>query len=819
MAENLKSTLLDADDLRPIIKFVSKNWYLMVLIPAIFFAFAYFYTHKMADIYAAKSEILLKSGETYEYQSQIYKEVGYYAAYNDITNQKRILSSYDLLSKALDKLDFTVSYYIVGRIKTGQVDRLDAFSVWADYKSFHKNLLNHPFDVKILDINNYQLSYDFNGNLISSQHAFGDTIDGVNFVLKIDRNKFLTEETFESIKRTDFQFRVHHHESLVKRYQSQLTIEQVEYTSILALSVQDELPNRAKTFLDTLSNEYIMYSLESQINVNENTQLYIAKQLNELDLIIDSLEQDMEDYKARKGILDLPREQSEYFTELFNLEKEKKQIQYRLESAIAIEDYVRNGYEEKLLPPAIFVFQDDEFLKSTLNKLYDLHLHRQTNLLNYKPENVIIKKEDSLITSISQNILQYLNNTKKALKGRISDLNVDIRFYEDEVKRLPKSIRDILGIERKLKVNESLFVFLLEKKANTVIARAAIIPQTSVIEKARTLGVVGPNRQSTHYTAIGLGLFVALIIGVIRLLFFERIESLRELRALATIPVIGSVPNHPSAESDPLVVDIAPKSNVAEAFRSLRTNLQYLLPGEKTKIILVTSLHPGEGKTFTSANLAAIFAKANKRVLLMDFDMHKPKVHKNFGVENISGVSTLLIGKAELADCIIPTQVENLDIVTAGPVPPNASELVLSDKVQMLLEEAAESYDFLFIDTPPLMLISDSLVLLKLADTGVFVLNTEKATKQGVRHLEEILGLNKLSHNCLLLNNVKHQRWRYYYGKYAYKYGYGYGYGYAYGSGYGYGYGYGYGEDPENSGYGDTGEKKRRIKPRNGAGA
>jgi capsular exopolysaccharide synthesis family protein len=313
-----------------------------------------------------------------------------------------------------------------------------------------------------------------------------------------------------------------------------------------------------------------------------------------------------------------------------------------------------------------------------------------------------------------------------------------------------------------------------------------------------------------------LGLFVALIIGVIRLLFFERIENLRELRSIAKIPVIGSVPNHPGAESDPLVVDIAPKSNVAEAFRSLRTNIQYLLPGDNSKIILVTSLHPGEGKTFTSANLAAIFAKANKRVLLFDFDMHKPKVHKNFGVENISGVSTLLIGKAELADCIIPTQIENLDIVTAGPVPPNASELVLSEKVHLLLEEAKESYDFLFIDTPPLMLISDSLVLLKLADTGIFVLNTEKATKQGVRHLEEILGLNKLSHNSLLLNNVKNQRWRYYYGKYAYKYGYGYGYGYAYGSGYGYGYGYGYGEDPDNRGYGysQNPEKKRRSRPK-----
>ncbi len=803
MAENIKSTLLDADDLRPIIKFLSKNWYLLILLPALCFVIAFYYTHRLADIYAAKTEILLKSAETYDYQSQIYSNVGAYALYNDITNQKRILSSYDLISNTLDKLEFNLTYYLVGRVRTLQVDRIEALDIWVDVERFKGELFNKAFSIKIINFDSYSISFELNGNTIEKTYQFGELVEDVNYVMKIDRNPFFTEETIESITRQDFQFKVHQPGYLIGKFKRSLRIEQVEFTSILSLTVEDELPSRAKSFLDTLSSEYINYTLESQVKVNENTQEYIQKQLDELIFIIDSLEVELELYKQRKGILDLSREQQEYFDQLLLYEKEKRQLELKIESVNAIVKYITSSYNEKLLPPAIYVFDDDQFLKESLNRLYDLHMVRKSNLIDYTEKSTQVQRNDSVIFSIGQNILEYLKNSKVALQSRIVDINGEIRYYENLVKGVPKSQRDVLGIERKLQVNENLYVFLLEKKANTVIARAAIIPQTSIIETARSLGIVGPNKQQTHYTAIGIGLLVALVIGLIRLLFFERIENTRELRMIAKLPVIGGIPNYSEAELEPLVVNNQPKSNVAEAFRSLRTNAQYMLPGDVSRVILLTSLHPGEGKTFTSTNLAAIFAKAGRKVLLLDFDMHKPKVHKSFGMENISGVSSYLIGKSRFQDSIMPSQIENLDIITAGPVPPNASELVLSSKVEELLTEVRTMYDLIVIDTPPLMLISDSLVLLNFVDLGIFVMNTEKATKQGVRHLEEILLQNKLEHNYLVLNNVKQKKWKYYYGKYAYKYGYGYGYGYAYGYGYGHGYGtYGLEETP----------KKRKIR-------
>ncbi len=173
-----------------------------------------------------------------------------------------------------------------------------------------------------------------------------------------------------------------------------------------------------------------------------------------------------------------------------------------------------------------------------------------------------------------------------------------------------------------------------------------------------------------------------------------------------------------------------------------------------------------------------------------------------FGLENVSGISSFLVGRNDYRDSILTTQIENLDCITAGPVPPNASELILNSRVDTILTEMTNRYDYVIIDTPPLMLISDALVLLNKVNLGIFVFNTEKATKQGLRYLEDVLSQNNQKSNAVLLNNIKQKRWKYYYGKYAHRYGYG----------YGYGYGYSYGAYGYNSSYYYEDEKKSRKK-------
>jgi len=240
-----------------------------------------------------------------------------------------------------------------------------------------------------------------------------------------------------------------------------------------------------------------------------------------------------------------------------------------------------------------------------------------------------------------------------------------------------------------------------------------------------------------------------------------------------------------------MIVDIDPKSRAAEAFRTLRTNIQYLNVGKGAKVVLITSNSPSEGKTFASINMAAILAKASKKVLLLELDLHKPRVQKALEMEADIGISTVIIGQSEIETSIKKTVVENLDVMLSGPIPPNPSEMILSDRLKEIIAYGKANYDYVIVDTPPAGLISDSIYLMQYCDISLFVLNTKFATKRIVHSINELVEKNNIQHFSFILNGVKHKRARYYYYS-KYGYGYGGGYGYGYGGSYGYGGNYGY---------------------------
>jgi capsular exopolysaccharide synthesis family protein len=562
-----------------------------------------------------------------------------------------------------------------------------------------------------------------------------------------------------------------------------MKVENLEYSSILDITLEDEIPERAKVFLDTLSRVYIEYSLQSEFDINEKTTQYIEKQLSEVILILDTIETEYELYKSKKAILDLGKESDQYFSEYVGYESEMRKMDLMLQSIADLEEYIINLGDANLLPPSLYMLENDTYLSVSVKKVYELQLARYENLTSRSSTHGSLVKKDETLDRLKMDILTYLVNSREAAIQKVRDLQKQRTFYESKIKLLPKSQRDLLAIERKQMVNQNLYVFLLEKMANTRIARAGIIPQTKVIEKSRPIGLVRPDKKRIMLLFVIGGILIASLIAFIRFVFFERIESVRELSAITSLPVLGGIPNDPNILNVPIVVNESSKSNSTEAFRHLRTNLNYLNPDQEHKMILISSIHPGEGKTYVSSNLSAIIAKAHKRVLLIDFDLHKPKVHKMFHQSNTKGISNFLIGQMQMEEVVNKQLLEGLDVIFAGPVPPNASELILSQKVNEILSYAKENYDLVVLDTPPIGLISDAIILLKNVDAGIFVMNVNFARKQGVKFLEEVAFKNNLTNIGIALNNVKTQRWKYYskYGGYGYAYSYGYGYGYGYG--------------------------------------
>lgn len=778
-----KGGIIEVNDLRNLIRIVSKNWYFVVIALVLSAVLSYLYSYKIPDVYGASTQILLKDKTSYDYQSQVYKNIGYINAYGDIVNQKRVLTSYDLVDRTLEKLDFEVSYFIIGRFKTTQIYANLPFTV--QIQLLNNKLYERPFDLHIVDSKQFTISYDGGQGVVTKKFLFNTDIADEDFTLRVTPNVDLKPSTISKYTTSDYRFVRHSRGRQVSKYAKTLDVVNLDYTTILQVTVEDEIAARAKMFLDTLSNEYIKYTLQGDFDINENTLIYIDKQLEEVSGILNEYEDDLQAFLRSKDILDLNKENTQYFNQLVNLDAEKRKLELMIESVDALKDYVLNIGDAELLPPSFYILEDDQFLKRTLGELYSMQMDINRYMYTVEPDNPTVLETKKTIQLTRANLLIYLKNTREAITQKIKDLDKQASEYTDLIRAVPQNQRDVENFQRKVKVNEKLYEFLLEKRASTVIARAGIIPQTKVIEAARSIGVVRPNKVKILYTFLVGGGLMSMLLVFIRVLFYDRVDNADQLRSATSVPVFGEVILSDKAEENYVVVDSDPKAAITESFRTIRTNLEYLPATDTGRAVMVTSYRPNEGKTFCSVNLSAILAKAGKKVLLLELDLHKPKVGTGLGLTNNIGISTILVGKASIEECIMHTQIENFDVLLAGATPPNASELVLSKMLPELFNYGRAHYDYVLIDTPPVGLITDALLMMRHVDATLFVINTRFANKDHIRNAMEIHAANPVKNFGFILNGVRMKKSKYYYNT-----NYGYGYRYAYGYG-GYGYGYG----------------------------
>jgi capsular exopolysaccharide synthesis family protein len=414
--------------------------------------------------------------------------------------------------------------------------------------------------------------------------------------------------------------------------------------------------------------------------------------------------------------------------------------------------------------------------------LLKIELNEKLSVATEKNQSSVQLREN--IKKIKQDLLIYINNSRNAYTKIVENVNSQIASNLGSLKSLPGKQRELLGIQRKVDVNQNLYVFLLERRASTYIARASIIPDSKVIESPRVVGITWPDKTKINNMFLLIGFVIGVLIVLIRVLFFTTIQTLEELKDASHFPILGELPFIKNMPSKGIIVDTEPKSRAAEAFRTLRTNLQYLNTSKHSKVILISSNSPGEGKTFASINLSSILAKAGKKVLLLELDLHKPRVQKALEMDPDVGISTIVIGQSEIQNSIKGTTIENLSVILSGPMPPNPSEMILSDQLKEIIDYGKANCDYVVIDTPPAGLISDSIYLMQFADISFFVLNTKFVNKRIVSSINELIEKNNIQHFSYILNGVKRRKSTYYYNKYGYGYGYGYSYGYG---NYGYG--------------------------------
>ncbi len=718
-----------------------------------------------------------------DYKSALYQGYVGYDAYAKQTNQERVIRSFDLIAEVVRRMDLSISYYNVGRIRTTDSYRNSPFKI--EFISFNENLYGTPIKVQFLP-KHFELEYVLNGEEKKVSFEYRTYHKSADFSFNIRNNNsanitdlsFLNESTYQIIKHKD--------DWLVNKYRDALVVEGLEYTSIITMALEDVSEQRALDFLDTLNFCYNNYTVKERLEVNSKTINFIDAQLKESLDIINNVQYELEDYKAKESILNLNKEETIYYEKLVNYDEEAKSLELQLKTIAQLEDYIQNSKDGSLLPPSFYVPPGDQYLTKTLEGLYELQTKRNTALYDLKDDNPMVKRTDKSFELTKRDMSAYLQNTKLAIRNKLVEINKTTASYEALLRSVPKAQRDILNIERRIQVNEKLYNYLLEQRANVLIERATITPESEVIDRPRSYGAIKPNRASIRNNYLIGGLVLVAGIIALRFFFLDKYESPSDIKQVTDIPVIGGIP---------FVKNILPfnsteyaNSDLADGVRRIRTNLQALGAGVDKKLMLVTSMFPSEGKTFTSVNLAYLTALTNKRVLLLDLDMHKPNVHRTLKIGNNDGMSTLLTqSNVNYKDLLISVH-PNLDVITAGPIPPNASELVMMPEFKDYLEIFKQDYDIVILDTPPLHLITDARVMMNFSEINLLILNVKNATKSTVADIEEFYEEGVAKNFALVLNGVKMSKLAYLYAKYDYKYAYKYGYAY------GYGYGYKYGE-------------------------
>ena len=785
------------------LKVAAKNWLLLLLLPGLAYGYARFVTHKQLDMFGAQTEILLEQKDEYDKAREIMEGVvsrRFQRQGPDIANQIRVLKSRDLVAKAVGDLDHNITYFIVGRVRSLPVGGLSGVEVQAFPDQFSSAALGANFDLKVLDEQSYALTVNLGGDRVyTAEHAFGEEVQTGDFRIVIKRAEN-GRGTIEQAIAQGQRFQVRNDNQIIGQYRSGLSVRGVGQTSILKLQISNILPDRAIEFLDALSVRYIEYSTAAREAVNRKTDEFLEQQLLKIEANVDSLQDIIDQQREEAKVLDLTRNETVYFQELVQVETQREELRLKLRSLTSLESYLSRGVENTSIPPSAFLTQD-AVAAEQVGQLYDLQLQRTQMLLDVTPSSFQVKRLDSLLSTTRLSLFDYIGGARGALEGEADELESRVNAIEAKLFRLPKSERELLAIERRLAISDKFYGYLLEQRATNLIARAAITSNANIIEQARSVGITGPDKPKTirNYTLIGLAIAVG--IALLRLFLFERIESVNELREATKLSVSGGVPRYEDITDKQyvLVSSKSPRHPTTEAFRGLRTNLQYLLNREGQNTVLISSMFPGEGKTFTATNLAALLAQAGRSTLLIDFDLHKPRVHKALELDRGIGLSGYLIGQSTWQDAVQHCSIGCLDVLTSGPIPPNASELTLNERVDTMIVEAKKAYDFVVIDTPPILLITDALVLMKHVDRALIVANVKRANARGMKQLEDILNQNSIDHVSMVLNGIVPTRWRYYASKYAYRYLYSYGYGYGgYGSYTGYG---GYGDEDHR--YGD----------------
>ncbi|MFP5042370.1 GumC family protein [Parasediminibacterium sp. JCM 36343] len=556
-------------------------------------------------------------------------------------------------------------------------------------------------------------------------------------------------------------------------------------TSILFLSIDQEVPQKGRDILNTLVNVYNNVNVEDKNRIVDNTIKFIDERLNVLTEDLGKVEGDLQGFKKRNNMYIEPAALgTQEYAKIEGLKEKMTAQDLSFEVIKDLKNYVSTPQTKyDLVPSALGI--EDGVINGLIGEYNSLQFKKQEQLKKMTVENPLFKRNLHLIEQSRLNILEALENYKKnkllgsnAAKDQYNELTA-------QLKTIPELQRQLLEIMRQQGIKEKLYLFLLQKREESEITRASTIGNSVPIDPAVSGGQVSPDVANIYRSAFVIGFLIPIIFIYLIDLLNDKIIVRNDIARVTAAPIIGEVAHH-SSQNRVLVVSNKDRSVLAEQFRILRTNISFLLgPDLKSPVLLVTSSIAGEGKTFCSMNLAAVWGIAGKKTVILELDLRKPKIAKSLGLINEKGITHFMLGQVTAESLPIPIpNTDNLYIVPAGIIPPNPSEMIMDPRMAEFIAYLKTQFDLIIIDSAPVGLVSDSKIIALLADATIYIIRQRFTVKKQLPFINELYTQQLLPNIGILVNDVKIGGINSYYG-----YGYGYGYGYSYNYSYNYRYG------------------------------
>lgn len=579
--------------------------------------------------------------------------------------------------------------------------------------------------------------------------------------------------------------------SVAKGYANSLSIAPTsKTTSVVVVSLKNSNTRRGKDYIDKLLEMYNINANNDKNEVAQKTAEFINERIGIISKELGSTEQDLENFKRSAGITDLSSEAQIALTGNAEYEKKRVENQTQINLVMDLQRYMSSGNDYEVLPGNIGL--RDAASVGAIDRYNEMLIERKRLLRTSTENNPTIINLDTSIRAMRSNVQATLDATLKGLQITKDDLAREANRYSRRINDAPTQERQFVSIARQQEIKSGLYLMLLQKREENAITLAATANNAKIIDEALSDdSPVSPKRMVIYLAALVFG--IGLPVGIIYLISLTKfkIEGRVDVEKLTLLPVVGDIPL--ADEKTGSIAVFENKNNLmSETFRNVRTNLQFMLEGGKN-VVLVTSTISGEGKSFVSSNLAISLSLLGKKVVIVGLDIRKPGLNKVFNIpKKEHGITQFLTNPTtDLMNLVQPSDInKNLFILPGGTVPPNPTELLARDGLEKAIEILKENFDYVILDTAPVGMVTDTLLIGRVADLSVYVCRADYTRKAEFTLINELAENNKLPNLCIVINGLDLQKKRY-----GYYYGYGkYGKYYGYGKRYGYGYGYGYGE-------------------------